>query len=324
MVVEMLPEEQECIALTASNVRALFNYVSSKVWRKKHLIIDTLQSRDWSYTAEDFIQGVMQCILVQVGKKKFPTINHLKKFASKCIDYYYSHEKRKLFYTKQRGSFLTKSIDDPLTDYMTVGDTIQYENSTESDKLDYDTFRQYNLFVVCCNNVFTVCTAKELKNFKSGNALSVNYFLQAQLELKMLDVCRHYKEHGFYMTRDTYRRLIDAILEYSYEHKLLTKEVRTKAYVASRPDMDMALERLRGFANSCVCGYKNSSFELHETTWQCPKCGRLHDRDSLVKFNSGMTNVCSSEKLEFSVIKESPVLKNVSMLRDMSKMTKPF
>ena len=28
-----------------------------------------------------------------------------------------------------------------------------------------------------------------------------------------------------------------------------------------------------------ICGYKNSSLELSDRSWECPNCGQIHDRD---------------------------------------------
>ena len=45
---------------------------------------------------------------------------------------------------------------------------------------------------------------------------------------------------------------------------------------------------MRHLANKCTCGYIKEDFTFDETTWQCPICGKIHDRDTLIKFNRGL------------------------------------
>ena len=91
------------------------------------------------------------------------------------------------------------------------------------------------------------------------------------------------------MTKTIFTLFSQTILDYAKENDLLAVEVETEyKYTYNRQSSLFAEEKFMHLAKTCTCGYENKELMIYDTTWQCPKCGRIHDRDSLVKFNSGI------------------------------------
>lgn len=263
-------------------VKMMYDYVSKFVRFKYKSALDTLKSRHHGYEEEDFIQEVMQKIMQAFETKVFPSIGQLKNYAKCIIEFHYLKEKRKYFYTKSRGTYIQISMEEELADNLTLGDLL-----TDS-KNDIDTYIMFDFKHILEKNLFLwydwhtcrVGTFEELKRAKTGSLFSVNRFIVAQSSLGMRGTCRYYKENGFYMTQSTFDTLSQAIIDYAHSLELIQEEQELH-YVPK-------VTNIQDMHRTCECGYVCEDTE-DATYWQCPICGKIHDKRAQLEYLLGLT-----------------------------------
>lgn len=233
MVKTLEVESTNCLQLNDELVKEIYKQVDKLADFKYRVPIETLKTRHKTYEPEDFVQDTVKLVIQAFKTKTFKTLSNLKGFINTTMEFHYLKEKRKYFYT-HRGDAFVSSFDDPVTDFMTVGDTITYDYKPNYDNFELHNIMSKNLYVVFDWQTYKVCRLNELKKFKKGIAISVNYFIQAQRELGMRDTCRHYKDKGFYMTQNVFEGLSTAIIDYMKEHDLLLVEQSRPKYNPER------------------------------------------------------------------------------------------
>lgn len=218
------------LQFNAATVKQAYNHIKALAGFKYKEPIKTLKSRHHGYEAEDFIQETMQIILNESQKKSFPTINHLKAFINKTMSFHYLKEKRKYFYTKQRGSAKEVSIDDNFTQIdtgktMLIAEMLTYdkdEDKTVAQDIDVRALTSKHLYVVYdWKNLLEVCTLSELKDYKTGYALSVNHLVQTLTERGERETCKYYKSIGFFMTKSILDSVSSAIIKYIKDNHIV-------------------------------------------------------------------------------------------------------
>lgn len=284
-MVKELVEKSKYLELNNDLIKKIYQHVSFLANFRYKASIEVLQSRHVGYEIEDFVQETVQEIFRQFKTKKFPTINHLKKFINLVMEFHYLKEKRKYFYTKSRGPFTCVSLDDDVNDYRKIEDTISSQISTMN--FDLHNLLSKHLYISYNWHTAKIITKNDFSKEKSI-ILSVNKFIELQIINGFKETCKIYKNAGFNMTKMIFDQFSQAIIDYAKENDLLAIEETSKQYLYNRESSIFTEDKFMHLAKTCVCGYENKELTIHDTTWQCPKCGRIHDRDSLVKFNSGI------------------------------------
>lgn len=239
-----------CVELNNKTIKDIYNHINMLLNARYSTPIKVLQSRHRGYEKEDFAQEVAQIILKEFETKKFPTINHLKKFINLSMEFHYLKEKRKYFYTKQRGSMQEHSIDETLTDNLTLGDTLSSTRAIDIDRIDLDNILEQNLFIVYDWSTCNICKLDELKKFKSGYILSVNSFIKYQNDYGSLETCRHFKSKGFYMTKSIFDSISQSIINYLERHNFIEEQLTPSKIINSKP-VD-ALRPLNAFSSNPI------------------------------------------------------------------------
>lgn len=302
-------KEVQLLTMNSELVKEIYKHVDMLANSKYRLPIETLRTRHKGYESEDFVQDAVRNIIYYFPNKSFDSLAKFKSFMNMSVEWTYLKEKRKYFFTKSRGDSIILSLDDTLNDGQTYESIIADKKEFDTSTLDLQILMSKNLYVSFNWNTFLVGTFDEMKRKKKRILLSVNQFLTFQQEMGARDTVAHYKELGFYMTFPIFVNMSQAILNYAEKHGLVLVEKESKKYVYNRPSVDYISERIN-LANTCTCGYKKEDYTWSEETWQCPKCGKIHDRDLLVKYNNG-------ELSEYQ-----PRESKVSLLQNL--VTKPF
>ena len=281
-----LVEKDDYLELNDHLIKQIYQHANFLANFRYKNAIEVLQSKHVGYEVEDFVQEIVQEIFRQFKTKKFPTINHLKKFINYVMSFHYLKEKRKYFYTKSRGPYTCVSLDEFTNDYRKVEDTI--ESKPFISNFDLYNLLSKNLYISYNWKSIKIITTKDFSKEKSM-LLSVNKFIELQIINGTKETCRLYKESGFPMTKMLFDKFSQAIIDYTNEHNLLAidKDI-DKKYVYNRKTSNFTEEKFMHLAKTCTCGYENKDLSIHDSTWQCPKCGRIHDKESLAKFNSGI------------------------------------
>ena len=276
MVKTVERKEDECLQLNDELIKTMYTYVNGLLSFTYKNAIDTLKSRNWGYEADDFIQEVMQLLLDAFKTKSFANMGKLKNYIKSVVSFHYLKQKRMHFYTKQRGGFQKVSLSEPSMDYKLFEDIITYEDkSICSDKYDLHHLMQKNLFISVKNHTYKVGQLKDFSSDNSGQLLSVNQFIKIQNDYGLLETCKIYKNHGFYMTRKVFNELSQSIMNYAKDFDLLSF-VETEYHRPVRKLVDIEFSNY--VTKKCICGYENTEAEMLGTNfWQCPVCGRIHD-----------------------------------------------
>lgn len=222
--------EQVCLQFTNATIKEAYNHIVKLAKSKFKEPIKTLKSRHHGYEEDDFIQETMQIILTESTRKKFPTINHLKSFINLTMQYHYLKEKRKYFYTRQRGDFTEVSIFDSTTQTsegkeQLIAETLTYDKEEVahlSEEIDLDSLIKRNLYVVYdWKSLLEICKASELRNYTVGYALSVNHLIKTLRAYGAKDACKVFKEQGFFMTRRILDDISQKLIQYIKDNQLL-------------------------------------------------------------------------------------------------------
>ena len=280
------------LQMTKELVKSIYSHVDMLTDSKYREPIKILRTRHKGYEPEDFVQDAVRNIIHDFPNKKFENLQKFKAFMNKSVEWTYLKEKRKYFWTKSRGgSTYEVSLDDSSQDEQrTLSEIIPSEKS-----IDFDTLLLKNLLVKDLYILYTCSSAKvgsfnELKRYRKGNLLSVETFILRQIYLGRKDTILWYKEHEFNMTQAIFDLINQSLISYFRLHDLLVIEDEPKKHVPNKISAkDLEEFRLKN-ANKCTCGFVKEDYELSESTWQCPICGKIHDRDLLIAFNSGETS----------------------------------
>ncbi len=306
----MVKEEtkvSEKLQLTNSVMKEMYTYVMNQLNYTYKNAIETLKTRNWGYEAEDFAQEVLQLLVEAFKTKSFENMGRLKSYTKSVISFHYLKQKRAYFYTKQRGGFQKVSLYEPSMDYKLFDDIITYdEKSINTDKYDLQHLMQKNLFISIKNHTYKVGQLKDFRKDNAGQMISVNRFIEIQNAYGILETCRLYKNHGFYMTRKIFDEISQSIMNYAKDFDLLSfVETDYHKHIRKLVDIDFA----NYVTKRCSCGYEHTDSEMLGTNfWQCPKCGRIHDIKSELepqetkssKIKIGHSNLCTLETLRLS------------------------
>lgn len=212
-------------------IRELYKHCTMLANSKYKEPIKVLQSRNIGYTTEDFVQETMQILLDLLSKKSFDTLQKLKSFAFKTMEFHYLKEKRKYFYTKQRGSMQCISIEENILpvhgeagqNYFSdeLEDTKSYINS---DDLTLQNIYSKNLLIAIKHNTYSIVEAKhfnKLPDKSNMSILSLNHFMTLQHSHGFKESCKYYKSIGFNMTKKIYDNISTAITAYLHKNNLI-------------------------------------------------------------------------------------------------------
>lgn len=293
--------QDQCVQINDDTIRRTYNYVKKLVALRYKTAIEALQSRHIGYEEEDFIQEVMQILLKELRIKKFESFGKFKAFIKLSASWHYLHEKRKYFYTKSRGSCYTVSLEKSVNDGQTLGDTLGIDEDTEKYNLHF--IMKKKLYVKFDWKTYKVGKLADFRNDKKGILLSVNHFIRAMQYYGMKDTCNYYKQNGFYMTRNIFNNLSQAIINYAKDTNLLEKEHCMEYSFAIQKDEKRAVTEVE-----CECGYIREIHGLDGDYWQCPNCGRIHDKLDSAKHKLGLLEDYVSnmtKRIELKVNKSS-------------------
>ena len=281
---------EQCLSLTNDTIKEAYKHVTFLASFRYRRPIEVLQTRHRGYGIEDFIQETMTIILQEFSKKKFPTINHLKSFINLTMQWHYLKEKRKYFYTKQRGEFLEVSINDSAAksnseDIRTIGDTLTYDKNEVanlSDMIDLHHICHKHLFIAYdWKDTLEVCKVSELKKYRHCYALSFNHFIKVLQEQGERGTCAYFKERGFFMTRKVLDAISQKLIQYFKDNQLIEVAEEKSIYRQDRRAYESRVRMFEELSNTCTCGYKNTDSSSISSTWQCPKCGKIHHKKDL-------------------------------------------
>ena len=285
-------QQQDYLQFDNATIKEIYSYVTMLVNSRYKEPIKTLQARHHGYSSEDFIQEVMLIILKESKAKKFPTINHLKSFIKLTAEFHYLKEKRKYYFTKQRGSYSEVSIFDSTTNVddgssKLIAETLTYDKNEHehiAELLDLQSLLKKNLYVVYdWRQLLEVCTVHELKNYKTGYALSVANLLKVLQEYGAKDACKHFKEVGFFMTRKILDDISQKLIQYIKDNKIIEVTVERPAYIDRHKTREERFKYITDAQKTCSCGYRYTEDMENRVYWQCPICGKIHDKLNLAK-----------------------------------------
>jgi len=219
-------EEEELRFLKVDNrlIRTVYQHVSFLANFRFRSSIEYLQNKNKGYEIEDFVQEILEKVSKILTVKKFPTINHLKKFISIIMQYHYLSQKRKYYQTKQRGTYLEESLDSLIDDTRNLLDTLynDKEYQTYLDNLQFNFILKKNLFIVLHNDLVNICTLDEIKNNHEGIVISLTLFLLKHYELgKKSEVCKYFKSKGIYISKKSFDLIVNSALDYCINNSLL-------------------------------------------------------------------------------------------------------
>lgn len=220
-----LPLNESTLAIIYQHTRFLANFRFLES-------IKVLQTRHTGYEIEDFVQEVVIKVCELFEKKSFPTVNHLKKMIHYTMSYHYLHEKRKYFYTKQRGGSFCISLDETINDHQELIDTL-YDKSILED-YDLQFIYSKNLYIAYDWKKADIITIEDLKYNTDKYLMSLNYFINKQLEGGIRYTCRYFKNAGFYMTRKIFDDICNTIITYLYDNNLAVKEVDSNKIIINK------------------------------------------------------------------------------------------
>lgn len=213
-------QSKEKLELNSAVLKEVYQQVDKLANSKYKTAIHTLQTRHKGYESEDFVQEAVEKVVKAFSTKNFATLSKLKGFINFVMEFHYLKEKRKFFYT-HRGLATVVSFDDPIIEDLTIGDTIEAPSTVQLNELDKHSLFNKNLFLINTNNYYSICTLEELRKYKSGIAISINYFIEIQRDLGLQELCRYYKNNGFYMTKPIFEEISQVIIDYIQLNQLV-------------------------------------------------------------------------------------------------------
>lgn len=295
------------LSMTNSLVQEIYSHVNMLANSKYKEPLKYLKTKHKCYDSEDFVQDSVRNILHDFKNKKFESLKKFKAFMNMSVEFTYLKEKRKYFFTKLRGGEPEVSLDDNYFENKTYADVISGDNDVEIDKFIYNNLATKHLYVFFDWKVCKVGLFDDLKKLKNGYLLSVTKFLNKQRDCGKKETIAWYKQHKFYMTQVTFDLISQSILNYMNSNNLIELEKEREKYVYNRCSVDKQIEERQKVANKCTCGHIKEDYNYSELTWQCPKCGKIHFRDDLIKHN---LNEFSSYKPQETISISKKVLIN--------------
>lgn len=223
--------EFKTIELSNGTINLLYKHITMLTNSKYKEAIKVLQQRNRGYCAEDFAQEVLQLLLESFKTKTFSTMSKLKSFVNKIMEFHYLKEKRKYYYTMQRGSMQCVSIEDTVSSSssdksITYSDTIaDSKQCMNIDLLDLYNLKSKKLQIIIKGNTYAIVELAhlhKLENQKNAYILSVNNFIDLQNNFGFKESCRHYKSMGFNMTKSMYENINNAIIYYLRQNNFIS------------------------------------------------------------------------------------------------------
>lgn len=269
-----------------------------------------LQTRHRGYEKEDFVQEVVELVCDLFKTMKFPTINHLKKIIKTTMSYHYLHEKRKYFYTKSRGSISCMSLDDDINDYKKFED-VAITDKSFNDETIYDVHRLFdkNLYLAYNWKFAKVITKEQIKDFTNYYILSINFFITKQRELGLHDTCKFYKQNGYYMTKKIFDYLSQTIIDYLKSNDIIMIENFDRCQNHHKFTY-FNEEKIELAKYTCTCGYIYDERDVNDYLWQCPICGKLHDKSKLKDYNLGLSKNYHPQESKLIVFQDDSQILN--------------
>lgn len=239
-------ENVNVVTLDSKTIKELYKHVTMLANSKYKVPIQTLKTRHVCYDIEDFVQDTMKLLLDSFKTKTFTTLAKLKNFANLTMEFHYLKEKRKYFYTKQRGSMTCVSLNDSAASITGVSGELKhgetYENFLSDDKdidldiLELNNLKSKDLQVFISNGKYAIRELRSIESFTNNTVLSVNHFIEIQRHLGIKDTCKYYKSKGFYMTKDVFNDISQCIIDYIKKNGIL--EVAREKKTFSEKFMD--------------------------------------------------------------------------------------
>lgn len=298
----MVAQKESNLQLTSDLIKIMYDYVKKLLNYKYSHAITVLSSRNHGYTEEDFIQEVLQLLVIDFKKKSFANLGKLKNYIKSVVSFHYLKEKRKYFYTKQRGGFICLSLDETYENSAKcLGDVLiaKESQSLSTEQYDLHNLMQKNLYICCHSHSYKVGPLKEFRKDRQGILLSVNQFIKVQRVYGLSETCKFYKNHGFYMTKTTFDEVSQSILNYAKDLDLLS--FTDTDYCKVRKQL-VDIDFKNYVQKSCDCGYTAVDAEFTDTSfWQCPVCGKIHEFN---EESSIEETHCSTYKITREILKE--------------------
>lgn len=246
-MLEKCSQKVDCVEVNDRTIKQIYDYIKRAIAFKHSSAISTLSSRHIGYDEDDFIQEIMQLLLVSLQTKKFTSFNKLKSFIQMTIKFHYLKEKRKYFYTKSRGSFVTVSLDDYLNEYRKIEDVLEDSLNVgiDVDSIDLQNLFDKNLYILFDWSTCRIGKLKDFNSYKKGYLLSINQFIKVQMIYGRIDTCKYYKQNGFYMTRNTFNIITQSILEYIKNIGFIENtEIKSYSFKKTKNLKDFIIEQI--------------------------------------------------------------------------------
>lgn len=195
---------ENCLTVDESLIKKVLQHVTFLASFRYRPLIEKLQFRHIGYEKEDFIQDVMSSMVKILNTKKFPTMNHLKSFINKTMQFHYIYEKRRLYDLKKNNKFtqisLNKITEDNDSDIYSKQDLRLLEDCYNKydislDNLEMKLLLDKKLYINIVNEEFFIIKAEDLFNVRSGYIIPVKYFLEKQYEIGKFKFCGYLKKN---------------------------------------------------------------------------------------------------------------------------------
>ena len=213
-------------------------------FRYKHLI-EKLTRYRLDYTREDFIQDSMENSIKQLKTKKFPTINHLKSFLNRVIQYHYVYMNRRFFILQKSNqgmqysiecAFETQNIKENYKKDKYYKTVVEKLNSiyVQSDCINIDNLQFKFLYeknlVICVNfssKTFRIKPINLLFNFNRQDDvvyIPVSFLLEKTMQLKSRrEVVKYFLSKNIKMTAQLLNKIYNALFDYLKKNNLVEK-----------------------------------------------------------------------------------------------------
>lgn len=215
--------EENVLELDKKLLKEIYCHVNKQMIYKYGSLVEVLKSRHHGYDIEDFAQETIELVINAFKNKLFTNLNQLKGFINSTMKFHYLKEKRKYFYTKQRGTATCISLNDTIFENKCIEDLIEDPKDFNDDStFDLHHLQSKNLLIAFKNNDCHIIKSIELKNFSGFHIISVNHFINIQIKLGQKETCKYFKKKGLYMTKDLFEFISQKIIDYCKENNLLS------------------------------------------------------------------------------------------------------
>lgn len=215
--------EKNKLELNNSLLKEIYCHIDKQMHYKYRSLVEVLKSRHNSYDAEDFVQETIELILNAFKTKLFTNVNQLKGFINSTMKFHYLKEKRKYFYTKQRGWATCVSLDKPVCENKSIMDILEDEKTDSNDSIfDLYHLQSKKLLIAFNFEKCEIIDKSQLKDYRDFHILSVNHFINVQIALGQKETCRYFKNKGLHMTKCIFELISQKIIDYCKANNLLS------------------------------------------------------------------------------------------------------